>query len=742
MDWVLGSIGAALDVIQLRGITAYGHHGMTPEERQAGQIFLVDVAIHLDTRAAAAADDLTQTMDYGVVARQVVGLISGSPSGLLETVAARVAEEILQLEPVQVVDVVIHKPAAPLGVQVEDVMVSVRRSAEGAASTFVTPDSAMFEAVHQAEREAGLATPPPGQARLDRADASPSGEVDLGDDGDSASAAGDQRRRRHDAHAEEVAAVDQVPSGPVDAIVALGANLGEALNTLRSALSDLREEPGIEVVAVSPLARTAPVGRPDQPDFFNAVTHIRTTLSPRTLLHTLQGVEEKHGRQRAGRWAPRTLDLDLIAYDTLLADEDELTIPHPRAHERAFVLVPWSLMSPGAFLPGLGGGSVQALADAAPDRNSIRWLAPDWDQPNGRDGAQPYPSTGSVALPAAPAAPPPLPAAEPTAPAQPDPAGPSNWGRGSEAWGEQAAPAQLPQPAALPSPDDTWAGAAAPQAWSEPAPAPAWAEPAPVPQQQPAAPPQLPPAPPQLPAAPQLPPASQPPEAGSWGPPEPQPQTSPAWDAPFSQQYQFAASPQLPPAPGYAEAAPDSGYGDFGSSPGYGESAPDPGYRGAASAPEYRELPGAANWGTQASYPPLSAPSPSGSPSSAPGPSAPGRAAPGGFAPEPVAARLPAPRPASSPHSSHTPGLPNFFAAAREANRSAPSLVVEPADGTELFPGALASPESAQIADDPSSTWDSPSGALEPAVPPGAWVNPAGASSSNSETYWTGAGGQ
>jgi dihydroneopterin aldolase/2-amino-4-hydroxy-6-hydroxymethyldihydropteridine diphosphokinase len=178
-----------------------------------------------------------------------------------------------------------------------------------------------------------------------------------------------------------VASIDQTPNEPADAVIALGANLGEALETLRSALADLREEPGVEVLAVSPLARTAPLGVEDQPDFFNAVAHLRTTLSPRTLLHTLQGIEEKHGRQRTLRFGPRTLDLDLIAYDTLLADEDELTLPHPRAHERAFVLAPWSLMAPGAFLPGLGGGPVAELAQAAADRTSIRWLAPDWERP-------------------------------------------------------------------------------------------------------------------------------------------------------------------------------------------------------------------------------------------------------------------------------------------------------------------------------------------------------------------------
>jgi dihydroneopterin aldolase/2-amino-4-hydroxy-6-hydroxymethyldihydropteridine diphosphokinase len=402
MDWVLGPLGVPLDIIRLRGITARGRHGVLPEERVDGQVFIADLSLHLDAGPAAIADSVTRTVNYAEVARVTTEILSGEPVDLIETLASRVAQAVLELDLVRVADVTIHKPNAPIGVPCEDVSVTVRRSLQETDYTFVAPDSAMFEAVGEAERRAdldeeerreplsvsGSLMPPPVSDALGRpvearsaAALLPSHQVSEDEAVRSARPGkhSSGRRRRHDADA--VAAVDLTPEEPVDAIVALGANLGEALSTLRSALDDLRDEPGIEVAAVSPLARTAPVGRPDQPDFFNAVAHIRTTLSPRTLLHTLQGIEEKHGRQRTGRWAPRTLDLDLIAYDTLLADEDELTIPHPRAHERAFVLVPWSLMSPKAFLPGLGGGPVATLAESAPDKGCIRWLAPDWDRP-------------------------------------------------------------------------------------------------------------------------------------------------------------------------------------------------------------------------------------------------------------------------------------------------------------------------------------------------------------------------
>ncbi|MDR1440857.1 MAG: 2-amino-4-hydroxy-6-hydroxymethyldihydropteridine diphosphokinase [Bifidobacteriaceae bacterium] len=407
MDWMLGSAGEALDVIELHGITAYGFHGALPEERRTGQIFQADLRLHLDTKLAGDSDDLAHTVDYARVARLAAEVLSGPALNLLESVAARVAKVVLDSETVEVVEVTIHKPNAAVGAEIKDVAVHLRRTAHSwNDSTFVAVDSSMFEAVGEAQRRAGLVSPlfggelPSGSGRA--IEAGGLGAPGVGPDVfqpdvspypvlNDASMEFNQfsspqylepaRRRRAEPSDWPISTIDQVPDEPADAIIGLGANLGEALATLRSALADLREEPGVEVVAVSPLARTAPVGYKDQPDFFNAVAHVRTRLAPRVLLRTLQGIEDKHGRQQGVRWGPRTLDLDLIAYDTVLADEEELTLPHPRAHERSFVLVPWSLMAPGAFLPGLGGGPVADLAEAAPDQGCIRWLAPDWDRP-------------------------------------------------------------------------------------------------------------------------------------------------------------------------------------------------------------------------------------------------------------------------------------------------------------------------------------------------------------------------
>lgn len=190
--------------------------------------------------------------------------------------------------------------------------------------------------------------------------------------------------------------MDEVPADFVEVVLALGANLGDAQQTLRQAITDLDRIPGLEITDVSPLARTAAVG-PEQPDYLNTVLLARTRLSARDLMHACQDVEHAHGRVREERWGPRTLDVDLVVYGSLTDVADDLELPHPRAHERAFVLEPWSQVDPDAVLPGLGGGPVAALAATAPDRAGIRWLALDWltePAPN-PTGAVPVTTAGS-----------------------------------------------------------------------------------------------------------------------------------------------------------------------------------------------------------------------------------------------------------------------------------------------------------------------------------------------------------
>jgi 2-amino-4-hydroxy-6-hydroxymethyldihydropteridine diphosphokinase len=139
------------------------------------------------------------------------------------------------------------------------------------------------------------------------------------------------------------------------AYVALGANLGDRERTLREAVDALRAEDGVQVVAVSTLRETEPVGVGEQPLFLNGALELETTLPPRALLDRLLAVEQRFGRVRVPEeHGPRTLDLDLLLYDDEEIEEPGLTVPHPRLHERRFVLEPLAELAPGLVVPGRG----------------------------------------------------------------------------------------------------------------------------------------------------------------------------------------------------------------------------------------------------------------------------------------------------------------------------------------------------------------------------------------------------
>ncbi len=146
--------------------------------------------------------------------------------------------------------------------------------------------------------------------------------------------------------------------------VALGSNLGDRAAYLQAALDRLRAT--VRVTAVSPVYETDPVGYAEQGPFLNAVVAGTTTSTPRGLLRALQGIERASGRARSFPNAPRTLDLDLLSYGTLALDTPDLTVPHPRLYERAFVLVPLADIAPGLVLPGMGGTVAALLADLGP----------------------------------------------------------------------------------------------------------------------------------------------------------------------------------------------------------------------------------------------------------------------------------------------------------------------------------------------------------------------------------------
>ena len=132
------------------------------------------------------------------------------------------------------------------------------------------------------------------------------------------------------------------------AVIALGSNLGEPKENLDLAIGLLRE--ATDVQKVSTYYITKPVGYEDQPDFVNAVCIIETELPAIDLLNMLHGIEKAMGRERTIKWGPRTLDLDIIQYGSMLSSAEELTLPHPRAHERKFVLEPWHEIEPDAIL--------------------------------------------------------------------------------------------------------------------------------------------------------------------------------------------------------------------------------------------------------------------------------------------------------------------------------------------------------------------------------------------------------
>jgi 2-amino-4-hydroxy-6-hydroxymethyldihydropteridine diphosphokinase len=133
------------------------------------------------------------------------------------------------------------------------------------------------------------------------------------------------------------------------AYVGVGANLGDREAAIRAAIAALPD-----VVAVSSLRETDPVGVVDQPRFLNGAVAIETTLSPRELLETLLAVERDLGRERGERWGPRTIDLDLLLYGDEEVDEPGLTVPHPRLHERRFALEPLAELDPALVVPGRG----------------------------------------------------------------------------------------------------------------------------------------------------------------------------------------------------------------------------------------------------------------------------------------------------------------------------------------------------------------------------------------------------
>ena len=139
------------------------------------------------------------------------------------------------------------------------------------------------------------------------------------------------------------------------AVLAIGSNLGDRIDKLQGAVSALEDTPEVTIVAISSVYETEPVGSPDgSGKFLNAVVLIDTTLTVHTLLDRALAIEDAFGRERSEPGAPRTLDVDVIVVGNRVAEDEQLVLPHPRAHERGFVLVPWLEIDPEGEIPGKG----------------------------------------------------------------------------------------------------------------------------------------------------------------------------------------------------------------------------------------------------------------------------------------------------------------------------------------------------------------------------------------------------
>ncbi len=323
--------GFPLDQIVVEGIRVTGFHGVLATERESGQLFKADVVAHVNTRTAALTDDVTKTLNYSDLADRVAEVLAGDPANLLETVAEHIARIVLDMDGVECVDVAVHKPQAPLHVEFKDVIVRIRRDLKSGSLW--------------ADKRIGSAAGLPDDLLAE-------GHLTLAND-----------------------PFDERPFQPVRAYLALGGNIGEVEETLKDAVHALGRVPGIHILRTSHLVRSAPVGGPDQPDYLNAVAVIETALAPRELLGACQGIEVVFGRERGEPNGPRTLDIDIVAFDDLVGMSDDLILPHPRAADRAFVIVPLADADPDAVIPGRGG--VATLVNSV-DASSVIVVANPW----------------------------------------------------------------------------------------------------------------------------------------------------------------------------------------------------------------------------------------------------------------------------------------------------------------------------------------------------------------------------
>ena len=350
-------------IIALKGLGALANHGVYDFERDRNQRFSADIVMWVET--AGATDDIAATVSYADIADEAMAVLTGTAVDLIETLAETIAARVMGHEGVVGTEVTVHKPDAPIDHPFADVSVTVR-----AGQTDAMPLSLSFKGIYEAEDGSVLTgeieayghAQAPSPAEQEQSGALPT-RRDV--------------QAAHAAPAHDATRPEHLRSRRV--VLAIGGNLGDVPVTLMHTVEALSYMEGFQIEDVSPIMRTKPVlapGQAPQPDYWNAVVVGSAIATPDELFAQTSRIERELGRERHERWGARTVDIDIIQIEGLASSDPVLTLPHPRAKERAFVLAPWLLCEPDAILEGVGRVS-DLLADT-PDREGIIDAVDDW----------------------------------------------------------------------------------------------------------------------------------------------------------------------------------------------------------------------------------------------------------------------------------------------------------------------------------------------------------------------------
>ena len=350
-------------IIALKGLGALANHGVYDFERDRNQRFSADIVMWVET--AGTADDIAATVSYADIADEAMAVLTGTAVDLIETLAETIASRVMSHEGVVGTEVTVHKPDAPIDHPFADVSVTVR-----AGQTDAMPLSLSFKGIYEAEDGSVLTgeieayghAQAPSPAEQEQSGALPT-RRDV--------------QAAHAAPAHDATRPEHLRSRRV--VLAIGGNLGDVPVTLMHTVEALSYMEGFQIEDVSPIMRTKPVlapGQAPQPDYWNAVVVGSAIATPDELFAQTSRIERELGRERHERWGARTVDIDIIQIEGLASSDPVLTLPHPRAKERAFVLAPWLLCDPDAILEGVGRVS-DLLADT-PDREGIIDAVDDW----------------------------------------------------------------------------------------------------------------------------------------------------------------------------------------------------------------------------------------------------------------------------------------------------------------------------------------------------------------------------